>query len=209
MLVAALSEKFNRNEPIFTNEILDCFQDYSRAYVFRLIKKAVEKQELVYFDSGVYYLPTQSSIGLSTITAEDVAKKRYIGDGKEVYGIYSGLNLQNIFSLTTQMPNVLEIVTNRETTRCRQVEIDGRRFVLRRSRCMINKENIDAYKILQLFSEIAPDVCIKQQVRSALCSYMKEKKVGLNDIVSLANVFPAKAMKNLILSGVFNEFTQG
>lgn len=40
MLVERLKEKFNTNEPIFTNEILEMFSEYSRAYVFRLIDKA-------------------------------------------------------------------------------------------------------------------------------------------------------------------------
>ena len=44
MLVEQLKTKFNTNEPIFTNEILAMFSEYSRAYVFRLINKAEKKR---------------------------------------------------------------------------------------------------------------------------------------------------------------------
>ena len=78
VLVTRLKSTFKTNEPIFTNEILRLFSEYSRAYVFRLIDDAEEKGELVSFDTGVYYLPVKSIMGVSTITADDVVNKRYI-----------------------------------------------------------------------------------------------------------------------------------
>ena len=39
--------------------------------------------------------------------------KKYICDKDEVYGIYGGLNLQNMFSTTTQMPNMIEVISNK------------------------------------------------------------------------------------------------
>ena len=40
MFIERLKEKFNTNEPIFTEEVLELFPDFSRAQVFRFIKKA-------------------------------------------------------------------------------------------------------------------------------------------------------------------------
>ncbi len=208
MLVEGLKEKFNANEPIFTNEILNMFSHYSRAYIFRLIDKAEKSGELVSFDSGVYFMPTKSILGASTITAEDVVNKKYIAYGDSVYGIYSGLNLKNMFSLTTQMPNTIEIVSNNEPTRCRRVVIDGRTVVLRRSRCEIDSSNAPAYTILQLLSEIKSVSDIDSRARDAISRYVKEYKVRESDLLSLASIFPAKTAKNLIYSGVLNAFTQ-
>jgi len=47
MFIERLSEKFNINEPIFTEEILGLFPEYSRAQVFRYIGKAKENKEIV------------------------------------------------------------------------------------------------------------------------------------------------------------------
>ena len=47
MFIERLIAKFNINEPIFTEEILDLFQEYSRAQVFRYINKAKENKEIV------------------------------------------------------------------------------------------------------------------------------------------------------------------
>ena len=209
MLVEKLQTKFNKNEPIFTKEILDTFGEYSRAYVFRLLDKAKKNGEIINFDTGIYFFPTKSIVGASTITAEDVVNKKYIRYKDDIYGVYSGLNLQNMFSATTQMPNSIEIVSNNETMRCRRIEIDGRTIILRKSRCRINSENVKAYTVLQLLSEMGKITRMEDRTKEAVARYMKENCVKSGDLLSLVRFFPAQTAKNLMYSGVLNDFTQG
>ena len=209
MLVERLKKNFNTNEPIFTNEILEMFSEYSRAYIFRLINKAEKKGEIINFDTGVYFIPTKSIIGSSTITVEDVVNKKYVGYKDDVYGVYSGLNLQNMFSVTTQMPNTIEIVSNRESMRCRRIMIDGRTIILRKSRCKIDRSNAHTYTILQLLSEIGMTTAMDDRAKESIIRYMRENKVSNDDLISLAKVFPAQTAKNLMYSGVLYDFAQG
>lgn len=208
MLVERLKKNFNTNEPIFTNEILEMFSEYSRAYIFRLINKAEKKGEIINFDTGVYFIPTKSIIGSSTITVEDVVNKKYVGYKDDVYGVYSGLNLQNMFSLTTQMPNTIEIVSNRESMRCRRIMIDGRTIILRKSRCKIDRSNAHTYTILQLLSEMGMTTAMDDRAKESIIRYMRENRVSNDDLISLARVFPAQTIKNLMYSGVLYDFTQ-
>lgn len=208
MLVERLKTKYNTNEPIFTSEILEMFKEYSRAYVFRLIDKAENKGELVGFDTGIYYMPTKSIIGISTITAEDVVNKKYIGYKDDVYGVYSGLNLQNMFSVTTQMPNTIEIVSNNESMRCRKIMIDGRTIILRKSRCKIDRTNVGAYTILQLISDMGIDEDMDDRAKDSISKYMRDNSVNNAALLSLARSFPAQTTKKLMYSGVLNGFTQ-
>ena len=209
MFVERLKEKFNANEPIFTSEILDTFGEYSRAYVFRLINRAEKKSEIVNFDTGVYFIPTKSIVGNSTITAEDVVNKKYVGYKGDVYGVYSGLNLQNMFSLTTQMPNTIEIVSNNETMRRRSIKIDGRTVILRKSRCEIDRTNAKAYTVLQLLSEMGKNTDVDERTKESLRRYVRENNVTNTSLIALAKFFPAQTIKNLMYSGVLNDFTQG
>lgn len=206
MLIERLKEKFNTNEPIFTNEILEMFSEYSRAYVFRLINKAEKNGEIIKFDIGIYFIPTKSIFGISTITVEDVIEKKYICYKDDVYGVYSGLNLQNMFSATTQMPNTIEIVSNNESMRCRKIMLDGRKIILRKSRCKIESKNAKAYTILQLFSEMG-NCEINERTKEAIARYMAENNVNNSDLISLAKVFPAQTTKNLMYSGILYDFT--
>ena len=129
MFIERLKENFKIGEPIFIEDILSLFSNFTRAYVFRLLKRAEDAGELVKFSRGIYCLPKKTFFGFSTLTSSVVANNKYITDGNLVYGVYSGLTLLNLFSISTQVPNVIEIVTNKEATRKRVVDIDGMKFI--------------------------------------------------------------------------------
>lgn len=206
MFIERLSEKFNNNEPIFTEEILGLFREYSRAQVFRYIDKAKERKEIVQFTKGVYYIPNVTFWGdLSTITADAVIEKKYLRNAEQTYGVFGGIKLLNNFSVTTQMPAVIEVVTNNETTRCREIAVNGRRFILRKSRCEINKNNYAAYTVLQLFNDFTEQDRLDEASRRLLLEYIKSRKVTQKQLLELSMQFPARATKKLIGSGVLNE----
>lgn len=206
MFIERLSEKFNNNEPIFTEEILGLFREYSRAQVFRYIDKAKERKEIVQFTKGVYYIPNVTFWGdLSTITADAVIEKKYLRNAEQIYGVFGGIKLLNNFSVTTQMPAVIEVVTNNETTRCREIAVNGRRFILRKSRCEINKNNYAAYTVLQLFNDFTEQDRLDEASRRRLLEYIKSRKVTQKQLLELSMQFPARATKKLIGSGVLNE----
>lgn len=207
MFEEKMNKIFKKNEPIFIEEILDAIKEYSRAYTFRQIKKMEEDGTIVRFTQGVYYLPTETEFGRSSISIHQILNRKYLNDNDEIFGVYSGLILQNMFGVTTQVPNVLEIVTNKETTRCRKIMIKGREFILRKSRIKITKENASSYMILQLFSEIKDAHYMDERGIRTIRSYMKKTNVTKNDLFELANVFPARTMKNLMVSGVLNDPT--
>ena len=126
----------------------------------------------------------------------------------DVYGVYSGVNLQNIFSVTTQMPNTIEIVSNNESMRCRKIMIDGRTIILRKSRCKIDRTNVGAYTILQLISDMGIDEDMNNRAKDSILKYMKDNSVNNAALLSLARIFPAQTTKKLMYSGVLNGFTQ-
>lgn len=205
MFIERLSKKFNSDEPIFTEDIIKLFSDYSRAQVFRYIEKAKENKEIVQFDKGIYYIPRVTFWGgLSTIAADDIVAKRYLRNDKRIYGVYSGIKLLNNFSVTTQMPAVIEVVSNNETMRRREIELSGRKFVLRKSRCEINAGNYAAYTILQLFNDFDNRDELNDSSRRRLLDYIKKQNVTQEQLFRMSANFPAKATKNLVKSGIIN-----
>jgi hypothetical protein len=52
------------------------------------------------------------------------------------------------------------------------------------------------------------DSDIGDRAKESIKRYMKENGVTTADLISLAKIFPAQTMKNLIYSGVLNAFTQ-
>ena len=205
MFTQRLKEQFNVNEPIFTEEIMQLFPEYSRMQVFRFINKAEQNKEIVQFTKGVYFLPEITEFGLSTITADDVAQKRYIEWKENIYGVVSGIGLLNDFSVTTQVPAVIEIVTNNETTRKREITIKNRRFILRKSRVEINRDNVAAYTILQLFDEFGKETKLDRYSSRLVAEYVRRQGVTKAQLLNLAANFPGRTIQRLIRSEVFNE----
>ncbi len=201
MFLEELKLKFEVNTPIFTDEIMGLFPKFSRAYVFRMINTAEANGDISRLDTGVYYLSQMTPFGKSLITASDVVRKKYIEDKCGVYGIYSGLTLQNAFNITAQVANVQEIVTNRETTRCRKITVDGMDFLLRKSRTEITAENADAYRVLQVFSE-RNGVAVNETGVKAISDFIRKKDIKREQLLDISKSFPAKTLQNLIYSEV-------
>ena len=76
MLVSRLEQRFGYDKPIFTEDIFECMNDYSRQRIYQLIAEAIRKRSLVRFDTGIYYLPTETEFGRSVLTVNDVVHQK-------------------------------------------------------------------------------------------------------------------------------------
>ena len=207
LVIERLRSKFGVNQPIFTSEILEEMSEYSRPRVFQLLKKAEQEQTLIKFDKGVYYIPTETRYGKSLISVEQVIRKKYISDKDNVFGIYGGLQMQQSFMLTYQVPTTIEVVTNNETMWVRETKLKNRSIILRKSRLPITRENADAYTILELFSKMDmrkyfDDTSVQREV----VGFIKDRAIKAKDVYALAGAFPSKTIRNIMKGGIINEF---
>ena len=206
-MIERLKKKFGVNQPIFTSEILEEMSEYSRPRVFQLLKKAELEETLIKFDKGVYYIPTETRYGKSLISVEQVIRKKYISDKDEVFGIYGGLQMQQSFMLTYQVPTAIEVVTNNETMWVRETKLKNRNIILRKSRVLITKENADAYTILELFSNMDMKKYFEDaSVQREVISFIRDRAMKCKDVYALAGAFPSKTIRNMMESGIINEF---
>lgn len=207
LAVERLKNKFGVNQPIFTSEILEEMSEYSRPRVFQLLKKAEQDETLIKFDKGVYYIPTETRYGKSLISVEQVVMKKYIADKEDVFGIYAGLQMQQSFMLTYQVPTTIEVITNNETMWVRETKLKNRSIILRKSRLPITRENADVYTILELFSNMDmrryfEDTSVQREV----VGFVRDRAIKCKDVYALAGAFPSKTTRNIMESGIINEF---
>ena len=205
MLIEKIRNFYGDGKPIFTEDILSLFPEYTKAYIFRILKKAEEEGRIVRFSRGVYCIPKKTLFGTSTLSSNVIANSKYVSDGdKQIYGLYSGLYLLNQFAVTTQVPNIIEIVTNNEATRKRTVEIDGMKFIIRKSRFEITKENYSYYTILQLFLELGNKISLDDFSKKRISEYISKNNIKQNKLIKYAMSFPAQVIKKLLGSEVLN-----
>ena len=155
-----IKESFEIGEPIFTREILALF-DFSKQRVMELLKKCIENGDIKKIDRGVYYVPHKQTLsyngvvlnGLETDnepSTEEIIIKKYKHNNKgEVYGINDGMVLENDLHLTTQVPQVYNIITNNESRNTRVVKIGNEEVRLKRPYVKITKDNYKEYEVLQ------------------------------------------------------------
>ena len=197
-----LKNKYGYNEPIYVDEIR--FETYSRPWIFKELKKLIENGEIKRYDKGIYYFPRKMFFGDSFLNPQKIVEKRFLSDGNEVYGYITGISLLNQTGISTQVPNLIELVTNKESTRVRDIRIGKQIIRARRSRTTITKENAATLQFLDLMNSITPSA-MSETERFMLSKYVKDSGVKKETISQYTRFFPAKTLRNMIESGIAYE----
>ena len=196
-LFEALLEKYGTNEPILSTDIT--FECYSRPWVMKQLQTLCEEGKIIRYEKGIYYIPTDTVFGKSILNPRKVIEKKYIKDGDKIMGYYSGITFQNQLKLTTQMPNVVEIFTNNETAKVRDIMVGKQKVILRKARTTINSDNVAVLSFLEMMNDIIPRSLDKDK-KTCIIDFINSNGITKKDIISYAAVFPDKVMRNLIES---------
>lgn len=207
VLMKKLNSAFKPNTPIFVEEIQALFADYSRPRIYQWIAEAVDSGALMRYDNGVYYIPTKTLLGVSKLNPQKIIEKKYITSGNAIYGIYGGTLLLNSMGVTTQVPNVIEIFTNNEKSRRREVMVGYQKVILRKARMPITANNVELFRLLEFFNSIDLNKMDKETSFTRVVSHIRQKGLSREEIIEFAQKFPAKTVKNLLQSGVLYEIS--
>lgn len=205
MLYQYLVEKYKPNEPIFVSDINLPISDGNLRQMFKnLCDDGLVKR----FDTGVYYIPKESRLkGGVPLGADTVAKAKYISRNGNIDGYYAGYTFANQLGLTVQVPYVTEIVSNNASARVREINMKGKRIVLRKSRTQITKENCRVLQFLDLLKDIDTYIdCSAEDASERLMNYIRTESITRNDIDKYISQFPVKVYKNMYEMRLYNVF---
>lgn len=200
-----LFETYGFNEPIISKDV--SYKKYSRQWLYKEFNKLCESGKIIKFEKGLYYIPTKTILGESLLDPKKVIEKKYINNGRETIGYYSGPTFLNQLRISTQMPNTIEIYTNNEKSNVRDVNIGKQKVLLRRARTEINKENAAVLSLLELMNFV-PAAFFDEERREKINLYILENDISRKSITKYAPVFPDKAMRTLVESEVIYNVTQ-
>lgn len=190
---------YGYNEPIFYNELN--FKNYSRPWLQKELIALCEQGKLMRFEKGIYYIPNITMLGISHMDAKKVIVKKYIDNGKDIIGYYSGVAFLNMLGLSTQMPNVPEIYTNNENSRVREIPIGSQKVILRKAREKVSRDNVCVLSFLELMN--FTDAAFYDDERKEIVKqYIADNEIDKNSILKYAPFFPDKAMRTLVESGM-------
>lgn len=196
-LYDSLLEKYGVNEPILLSEIT--FKSYSYPWIMNQLKMLCEDGKIIRYEKGLYYIPTDTVFGKSVLNPRKVIEKKYIKDGDDTIGYYSGITFQNQLKLTSQMPNIIEVFTNNETSNVRDIKVGKQKVILRKARTVINSDNYAVLSFLELMNDIVPR-SLDEEKKRRIADYIKCNGITKDSILTYTSVFPDRVLRNLIES---------
>ena len=191
------------NKPLFIEDFVNEDTNYDTAKT--LLSYYVKSGDIKRYSQGIYYIPTKTILGYSTISFESIIERKYISDDNKVFGYYSGMSLLNTIGLSSQVPNIPEITTNNEATRKRKVKIGKRSVIVRRSNIEINNDN---YLYLQFFDifRYGDQKAIEDNKNNVL-KFFDDNKLKLNKLMEIEKLLPMKIRKIFRRSKIYDELT--
>ena len=203
MLEKYLLETFGYNEPIFLNEL--SIPNMTENAIRQSIKRLTSLGFLKRYDTGIYYIPKPSKLlGLSYLDPYIVILRKYIKNQTETYGYITGATFANQLGLTTQMAAVLEITTNKETTKGRIVTIGGQSIRIKHSILPIDNNNASILQFLDAISQAEKYSELNEiEMIARLKMYLKQCQFTQKQLSSTLTGYTAK---KLIEWGMIYEF---
>ena len=202
-----IKNNFSVDEPIFIDDIQSIFPERSRPWIDKAIRELVEKKAIKRYSTGIYYIPRKTLFGDSILSPEKIISKRYISNKDNVYGYISGISLLNSVGLTTQVPNIITIVTNQESSRGRKIYVGNQCVYISRPNAPINSANSATLKFLEIIKTVNPDKLDKIE-QSNLKKYIDENNITLYKVSKYCEYFPDYVSKRILGGRVFELLTQ-
>ena len=194
MLLKFLKSKFGPGKPIFTEDAEQL--GLSAGNLRQQFKKLVDAGELSRFEPGVYFLPDPNH-EYYPISSNMVAEYKYITNGDEIYGYYSGYTFANQLGLCLQVPYKEEIVTNNTTAIAREVKVGEIPFYIRRAKVEVTKDNRNVLQLLDLLKDVEEytDYCCEEEAPDIIRKHILRNKILRADVDKYIENFPLKTYK--------------
>ena len=163
-----------------------------------IIHRLLEKNILKAKYRGIYFKPTKTLFGESTISNKDLIERKFLLDkNNNVNGYIIGAKLYNMIGLTTQVPNITDIVTNE--CKYHKISYDILRVNIYPPKIKVDNEN---YLYLQLIDiiENKDDVNIElNNFYEIIFKIIDDNNLGFEKLIKYARITNnKKAIKMLV-----------
>jgi len=205
-----LVKEYGYDEPIFSEDLIKDLNLNSNT-LRQQLKRLTDQNKIkrCSFKDGIYFIPDPDSIlKISALSVNKIIKNKYLFKKSQRIGYVTGLDFANSLKLTTQVPGMIEIVTENASSKKRYVEYNKRRVALRKAKTDITENN---YKILQAIELInnfnkVSDVPMERAVLKIL-DYIKDVKITSKELDYYLSLYP-RSIKLFMRSGLYSEITQ-
>lgn len=189
MLYDYIKEHYKETEPIFLSDLLSV--NTAELDLNQQLKELCANDLLQQYDDKVYFIPKKTTLN-STVgpNADMVARYRFISKGNNVDGFYAGNTFANQIGISTQVPQVIEIVSN-NVSDDGEVLIGNRRFDVRKPVVPITRENVYVLQMLELLKNLDAYLdCPYEEVREKFVEYISIHGITKSDVDLYITKYP-------------------
>lgn len=195
MLYDYIKKNYNEAEPIFFSDLER--EDITKSALNQQLKKLCDKGLLMKYDTGVYYIPKMTL--LNSVVGPDadmVARYRFISKGDNIDGFYGGNSFANQIGITTQVPRVVEIVSNNTNSSDREVRIGNRRFYVKKPVVQITKKNVYVLQMLELLENLDAYLDYSyEEAKEKFAEYISVHGIKRSDVDCYIKKYPLSTFK--------------
>ena len=205
-IVEEYIDRLKENEPIFIEDISEYVSKVDKKNDIIKIKKNVNvimnrlnnEKKIKTFYKGIYYKPQKNIFGEMPLDKDKVIRKKYLEDKKgNIKGYISGAKLFNKLGLTTQVPNITEIVTN-EATGINKYNNKKLNIIIKTPKIKLNNQN---YLYLQLIEIIANKEKINienKNYNEIIMKFIKENNLDFEKIIKYSRETKNKKVMDVL-----------
>lgn len=194
MLYNFIKDHYKEAEPIFFSDLLR--ENITEQDLKLQIKELCEKGLMLQYDAEVYFIPKNTTLN-STVgpNADMVARYRFISKGDNVDGFYAGNTFANQIGISTQVPYVIEIVSNNVATDG-EILIGNRRFDVRKPVVQITRENVYVLQMLELLKNLDAYLdCTYEEAREKFAEYISVCEITKSEVEMYIKEYPESTRK--------------
>jgi len=194
MLYNYIKTHYKQAEPIFLSDLLRT--NITEPDLNQQLKELFEKGLLQQYDEEVYFIPKKTTLNsIIGPNADMVARYRFISKGDNVDGFYAGNTFANQIGISTQVPQVIEIVSN-NVSDDGEVLIGNRRFSVRKPIVPITKENVYVLQMLELLVKLDAYLdCSYEENREKFAEYISIHGITKSDVELYMKEYPKSTLK--------------
>ncbi|MBM7580812.1 DUF6088 family protein [Jeotgalibacillus terrae] len=208
-LMSYLLENYGYNEPIFPEDLRNNMMGKDTT-LRQNLKRLTDREQIIRFDKGIYFIPRPDSLlKKKSLSVNKIIKKKYLYKEDKLIGYRTGLAFANDLNLTTQIPGMIEIITNKETNIKRVVNLKNRRVILRKPRINVTEKNYKLLQVLDLLTNY--DKYSEKPLESAkqrIIDYLASGEMDQQEIQACIQSYPQKTKLALYESGLWDELTR-
>ena len=209
-LVNYLSNIYGYGTPIFLKDVR--IGRKSKSAIREEFYRAVQKGDIVRESAGIYSLIEKNKEFPDIVTFEKIIEKKYIYSddvtpGFEplfIEGYYSGLTFVNQIGISQQVPAILEITTNKTSSKKRYYSAIDRLAIVRKARTTVTKENYKMLQFLDMFHFVVMYEVIEN--RELLRRYIVKNALSKHQFEQYIGLYGTQTLKKIVEGGLIDAF---